>query len=101
MPPLGYTGPRRRHPWAKACLYLVLAVLPVLPWLARNIEVSGKPFGLLFHEVLADTYIFPTDSLMRSIQPVIPEAGATLFALKGGQKEWDHYHHDTNHFVCL
>ncbi len=24
---------------------------------------------------------------------------ATLFALKGGQKEWDHYHHDTNHFV--
>lgn len=24
---------------------------------------------------------------------------AVLFALKGGQKEWDHYHHDTNHFV--
>jgi hypothetical protein len=24
---------------------------------------------------------------------------ATLFALKGGQKDWDHYHHDTNSFV--
>ncbi len=24
---------------------------------------------------------------------------ATLFALKGGQKDWDHQHHDTNHFV--
>jgi hypothetical protein len=23
----------------------------------------------------------------------------TLFALKGGQKDWDHYHHDTNHFA--
>jgi hypothetical protein len=22
-----------------------------------------------------------------------------LFALKGGQKDWDHHHHDTNHFV--
>lgn len=24
---------------------------------------------------------------------------ATVFALKGGQKDWDHQHHDTNHFV--
>lgn len=24
---------------------------------------------------------------------------ATLFGLKGGQKDWDHQHHDTNHFV--
>ncbi len=26
---------------------------------------------------------------------------ATLFALKGGQKDWDHAHHDTNHFVLF
>jgi len=24
---------------------------------------------------------------------------AVLFALKGGQRDWDHQHHDTNHFV--
>ena len=27
------------------------------------------------------------------------DAKATLFGFKGGQKDWDHYHHDMNHFV--
>jgi hypothetical protein len=27
------------------------------------------------------------------------DPGATLFALKAGRKDWDHFHHDTNSFV--
>ena len=73
---------RRRRPWAKACLYLALAALIVSPWLARNVAASGNPFGLVFHEMLADTYLFPGDSLARSIRPELPDAGAALYAVQ-------------------
>jgi len=73
---------RRSHSWAKASLYLVLAVLLVLPWLFRNISLSGNPFGLVFHEMLAGTYLFPGDSLMRSIQPEMPDFGAAFYAVQ-------------------
>ena len=70
---------RRRRPWAKACLYVALAALLVAPWLARNAAASGNPLGLVFHEMLADTYLFPGDSLARSIRPELPDAGAALY----------------------
>ena len=73
---------RRRHPWAKACLYATLVALLVAPWMLRNVAASGNPFGLVFHEMLADTYLFPGDSLARSIRPEMPDAGAALYAVQ-------------------
>lgn len=73
---------RRRRPWAKACLFVLLAFLCVAPWLARNVAVSGNPFGLLFHEALAGTILFPGDVLARSIQPDLPAAGTVIFAIQ-------------------
>lgn len=73
---------RRRRPWAKASLYLAVVVLLAVPWLARNIAVSGNPFGLVCHDMLADTYLFPGDELVRSIRPDMPDAGAALYAVQ-------------------
>ena len=73
---------RRRLPWSKACLYLALVALLLVPWMVRNLSASGNPFGLVFHEMLADTYLFPGDSLARSIHPEIPDAGAVLYAMQ-------------------
>ena len=73
---------RRSRPWAKACLYAALVALLVAPWMMRNVAASGNPFGLVFHEMLADTYLFPGDSLARSIRPEMPDAGAALYAVQ-------------------
>jgi hypothetical protein len=73
---------RRRRPWAKACLYIALAALLAAPWMVRNLSLSGNPFGLVFHEMLADTYLFPGDALARSIHPEMPDAGAALYAVQ-------------------
>lgn len=73
---------RRRKPWAKACLYLALVALLLAPWLVRNANLSGNPFGLVFHELLDGTYLFPGDALVRSIRPELPDAGATLYAMQ-------------------
>ena len=73
---------RRRHPWAKAFLYLGLVALATVPWLARNLAVAGSPFGLAFHEWLAGTYLFPEDELARSIRPDMPDVGAALHAVQ-------------------
>ena len=73
---------RRRRPWSKACLFILLALLPTVPWMMRNWALSGNPFGLVFHGMLADTYLFPGDALARSIDPEIPDAGAVIYAVQ-------------------
>lgn len=73
---------RRRRAWSHAYLYLALAVLPILPWMWRNIAASGQPFGLVFHHVLTNTYLFPEDTLARSIAPQWPDPGAALYAIQ-------------------
>ena len=73
---------RRRRPWAKAFLYAALVLLCVAPWLARNVSVCGNPFGLVFREMLAGTYLFPGDALVRSLRPEMPDAGAALYAVQ-------------------
>jgi hypothetical protein len=77
---LGFS--RRRRPWAKAWLYLLLAFLPVVPWMVRNVSLSGNPFGLVFHHLLGDTYLFAGDALFRSLQPEMPDLGAALYAVQ-------------------
>ena len=73
---------RREHPWRKAWLHLGLTALWVVPWLARNLSVSGNPFGLVFHDLLAGTYLFPGDALARSIQPDLPDAITAFYAVQ-------------------
>lgn len=73
---------RRRRPWAKAGLFLLLAALAAAPWLIRNVRLSGHPFGLLFHETLAGTFLFPGDALARSLQPELPGAGTVVYAVQ-------------------
>lgn len=73
---------RRSRPWSKACLYVALAVLLAVPWMARNVALSGNPFGLAVHEVLAGTYLFPGDALARSIHPEMPDIGTAAYAVQ-------------------
>jgi 4-amino-4-deoxy-L-arabinose transferase-like glycosyltransferase len=40
-----------------------------LPWVARNISLSGWAFGTATFAPLEDTFIFPTDTLERSLAP--------------------------------
>lgn len=73
---------RRRHAWAQAGLYAVLAILAVVPWMLRNAAISGNPFGLVFHDLLSGTYLFPGDALFRSLSPEMPDFGAGLYAVQ-------------------
>lgn len=77
---LGFS--RRRRPWTRALLYLALACLPVVPWMVRNVSLSGNPFGLVFHHMLSDTYLFPGDALFRTLRPEMPDVGAALYAVQ-------------------
>ncbi len=73
---------RRAHPWRHAGLYLLVAVLAVVPWLMRNASIAGNPFGLVFLRMLVDTYLFPGDVLFRTLHPELPDLGAALYAVQ-------------------
>jgi hypothetical protein len=73
---------RGRRPWAKAALYLALAVLPVVPWMVRNASISGHLFGLAPMQALAETHLFPGDSLFRTLNPEWPDAGTGFYFLQ-------------------
>lgn len=77
---LGTSG--RRHAWAHASLYAGLVVVLVMPWMVRNIVVCGTPLGLVFHDMLTDSYLFPGDVLFRSLAPEMPDVGAALYAVQ-------------------
>lgn len=49
--------------------YLALVFLLVLPWLVRNVQLSGSPLGMAVHTALADTSKYPGDALMRTMTP--------------------------------
>jgi hypothetical protein len=76
------TAPPRR---AILCLTLLLAFAAVMtPWIVRNYNVSGTPFGSATYSVLEDSGLFPDYQLERSLDPnlrVIPRlVWAKLFA---------------------
>ncbi len=77
---LGFS--RRRRPWAKASLFAALAALAVVPWLVRNAAVCGNPCGGICQELLAGTYLFPEDSLARSLNPDMPDMVAIFYAMQ-------------------
>lgn len=73
---------RRRRPWAKAALFAGLAALPAIPWIARNVALSGQPFGFVLYQALAGSHLFPGDALARSLAPELPDAGTAFYALQ-------------------
>lgn len=73
---------RRRRSWSKGSVYLLLAALPVIPWVVRNVRLSGHTFGLTLHDLLSDSYLFPADALMRSISPTMPDALTAVYAVQ-------------------
>jgi len=59
-------GPRR----AQFCLVALIYFAMVLtPWVIRNQNLSGAPFGTVTFSPLADTVLFPDDQLERSLDP--------------------------------
>ena len=52
-----------------AFFYVALVFLIVSPWLLRNYQLSGSPFGLAPHTALIGSSKYPGDSLMRTLNP--------------------------------
>jgi|SRR5665213_3217806 len=53
--------------------FLVFAVA-VTPWIARNLAVSGTPFGTAGYAMLEGTTAFPDSQLMQSLNPDLADA---------------------------
>jgi hypothetical protein len=64
---VGFAGGRRRM--AMVTLTLATFAVVVAPWIARNLAVSGTPFGTAGYALLEGTYIFPGSTLMQSLNP--------------------------------
>ena len=61
-----FGGPRR----VILALFAFVVFLVVLsPWLVRNYNLSGSPFGTSTYAILEGTYIFPEYRLQRSLEP--------------------------------
>lgn len=55
-------------------LFVVLFVLAIAPWLARNIRVSGSPLGMTPHLALNESSSFPENSFERHLDPSVSMA---------------------------
>lgn len=74
-----FGGPRRGILWLVAFLAFVLTISP---WMARNIWVSGTPFGTATFTALEGTILFPEARLLRSLTPVFDRVGPMIFWYK-------------------
>ena len=72
----------RPHSPVRALLYLLLSALWTVPWILRNLEACGAPFGLAPLMALSGTYLFPGDALPRALHPVLPAPGTFFYALQ-------------------
>jgi hypothetical protein len=55
--------------WVAAALFVAGACLAVSPWVKRNLDVTGTPFGLAPQTMLQETTIYPAQSFDRTPQP--------------------------------
>ena len=80
-----WRAPRWRA--AAAAVVLLLALAVAAPWIARNLRVSGAPFGAAPRAMLNETPAFPGQSFDRSLQPAAHPAfvlRALRFKLRQG-----------------
>ena len=61
-----FSGPQRI---LVALVALVAFAAVMAPWLARNYNLSGAPFGTAGFSVLETTFLFPENRLQRSLEP--------------------------------
>jgi hypothetical protein len=59
------------HRWKVVIVLAVTFMAAVAPWIARNVKVSGAPFGAATFAMMEETRAFPGDQLERSLHPNI------------------------------
>lgn len=62
-----------RRPWIMAAAFLVLFTAAITPWLIRNNQVSGSPFGFALNSVVVGTSAFPQTSYERTMAPALED----------------------------
>jgi hypothetical protein len=73
---------RKQGGWGLMAVYLVLFGLALVPWLVRNVLVSGGPFGLAPYLLLNGTKVFEGDFFERMLAPTLG-AGRIIHTLAG------------------
>jgi 4-amino-4-deoxy-L-arabinose transferase-like glycosyltransferase len=76
-------------------VFVVVFLLAISPWFARNIMVSGSILGLAPHTALTDTTLFPDNSFERSLNPTLDAgeiAGALQIKWLGNMRKFYHEH---------
>jgi hypothetical protein len=58
-----------RQRWILGTASLLAFAAILAPWLFRNYSICGKPFGTASYAVLEATFLFPQNTLPRSIEP--------------------------------
>lgn len=64
---IGWLGSRSRA-WV-GVIPVVVCLLVMAPWLVRNYQLCGHPFGTAGYAVLEDTWVYPEHNLSRSLNP--------------------------------
>lgn len=77
---IGFTL-RRRRGWAWALGFLILFLVGISPWLARNVAVSGGPLGLAPYTALNDSRLFEGNNFERTLAPTL-SAGRVMSELQ-------------------
>jgi hypothetical protein len=75
-----FSNPRQRG----VLLLIVLGVFTAVmgPWIARNLWVSGTPFGTAGYAVIEGTNLFPENRLLRSLEPDFSRLALTPLWIK-------------------
>ncbi|MCX7009326.1 MAG: glycosyltransferase family 39 protein [Kiritimatiellaeota bacterium] len=68
---------RQRNGWRLMTVYLILFTLAMVPWLTRNIIVSGGPLGLAPYLALNGSKVFEGDTFERMLAPLL--SGVRIF----------------------
>jgi hypothetical protein len=73
-------GGQRRFLLALAALAAFVVIMA--PWIVRNYEVSGQPFGTATYAAVETTFAFPEYRLQRSLEPDLGHLSPMIFWLK-------------------
>lgn len=73
---------RLRRSWLLACLYLVLAAVPAVPWCLRNLSLGGHALGLTPFIMLDGTHLYSDAILLRSTYLELPSLTSLFYALQ-------------------